>query len=101
VKSGLTLTSTRRGRVRVDTRHGCLESELPDEITLHIILRDGLSQGAGSGSRSNHGEARKEFFAEETPSEDKDEAEKRRRNAAKEIRDKEDRDNLKTNSGNS
>jgi hypothetical protein len=29
----LTLTSTRQGRVRVDTRHGCLESELPDEMS--------------------------------------------------------------------
>jgi hypothetical protein len=65
------------------------------------------SSGTGSGkaprmgSRPNHGEARKEFFAEDTPLEAKKEAEKRRRDEAREIRDKEDRDNLKTNSGSS
>jgi hypothetical protein len=43
----------------------------------------GSGKAPGSGSRSNHGEARKELFAEQTPSEAKDEAEKRRRDMAK------------------
>jgi hypothetical protein len=68
---------------------------------LNNILRDGFRQDAGDGSRSNHGEARKELAAEDKPSEAKEEAEKRRRDATKETRDKEDRDNLKTNSGSS
>jgi hypothetical protein len=61
----------------------------------------GSGKTPGTGSRSNHGESRKELFAKDTPSEAKEEAEKRRRNVAKETRDQEDRDNLKTNSGTS
>jgi hypothetical protein len=61
----------------------------------------GSGKTPGTGSRSNHGEARKELVAEDKPSEAKEDAEKQRRNAAKETRDKEDRDNLKTNSGSS
>jgi hypothetical protein len=61
----------------------------------------GSGKTPGTGSRSNHGEVRKELFTEDKPSEAKEEAEKRRRNEAKETRDKEDRDNLKSNSGSS
>jgi hypothetical protein len=61
----------------------------------------GLGKTPGTGSRSNHGETRKELVAEDKPSEAKEEAEKRRRESAKETRDKGDRDNLKLNAGSS
>jgi predicted phage gp36 major capsid-like protein len=57
----------------------------------------------GMGSRSTHGEARKEIVEEQNRivSEAKEEAEKRGRDEAKETREKEDRANQKTNSGSS
>jgi hypothetical protein len=63
----------------------------------------GSGKTPGTGSRSNHREARKEIVEKQNRivSEAKEDAEKRRRNKAKETREKEDRDNQKTNSGSS
>jgi hypothetical protein len=63
----------------------------------------GSGKTTGTGSRSNHGEARKEIVEEQNRivSEAKEDAEKRRRDEAKKTREKEDRDNQKTNSGSS
>jgi hypothetical protein len=63
----------------------------------------GSGKTPGTGSRSNHGEARKEIVKEQNRivSEAKEDAEKRRRDEAKETREKEDQDNQKTNSGSS
>jgi hypothetical protein len=63
----------------------------------------GSGKTPGTGSRSNHGEARKEIVNDKNRivSEAKEDAEKRRRHEAKETREKEDRDNQKTNSGSS
>jgi hypothetical protein len=63
----------------------------------------GSGKTPGTGSRSNHGEARKDIVDKPNRiiSEAKEEAEKRRRDDEKETREKEDRDNQKTNSGSS
>jgi hypothetical protein len=63
-------------------------------------LGTGSGKTPGTGSRSNHGEARKEIVKEQNriASEAKEDAEKQRRDKAKETREKEDRDNQKTNS---
>jgi hypothetical protein len=63
----------------------------------------GSGKTPGTGSRSNHREARKNIVNKQNRivSEAKEEAEKQRRDDEKETREKEDWDNQKTNSGSS
>jgi uncharacterized protein with WD repeat len=65
-----------------------------------VTTGTGSGKTPGTGSRSNHGEARKDIVNEQNiiDSEAKEEAEKRRRDDEKETREKEDQDNQKTNS---
>jgi hypothetical protein len=64
-----------------------------------VTTGTGSGKTPGTGSRSNHREARKDIVNEQNRivSEAKEEAEKQRRNDEKETREKEDLDNQKTN----
>jgi hypothetical protein len=68
-----------------------------------VTTGTGSGKTPGTWSRSNHGEARKDIVNEQNRivSEAKEEAEKQRCDDEKETREKEDRDNQKTNSGSS
>jgi hypothetical protein len=95
--------STAESPILIDETEADKKRSSPSSTSLDQTTSSGtrLGNSPGMGSRSNYGETRKEFFAENKPSEAKEEAEKGRRDAAKDTRDKEDRDNLKTNSASS
>jgi hypothetical protein len=80
---------TAESPILVDETEANKKSSSPSSTSSDKTTSSGTGSGKtlGTGSRSNHGEARKELVAEDKPSEAKEDAEKQRRNAAKETRD--------------
>jgi hypothetical protein len=102
-KPEIALGSTAESPILVNETESDKKRSSPSFTSSDQTTSSGTDSGKtpGTGSRYNHGETRKELVPEDIPSEAKEEAEKRRRDAAMETRDRKDRDNLKSKSGSS